>query len=746
MRWIAHIAAVKFPLLSAVLTVSGLALVIGPLLWAPHAHLYAFGGDAFVLYYDALYHVLHGAPGVTLDAMLYPRGELIFLTDAQGAWVVVWQWIHRNLVALTPESIVGSIHTANNLAVVLAGVVTYYAAVRLGARRLVAALLAPAVVLLSPQLLRIGGHFGLAYPYVVPLTLWWVLRYRARPDLTDLLITGALTFLTFNNPYVGFSAGLTLIVWAGLSWRALGQARTWIPPVGTLLALGSAYLTFKLLDPHDDRIELQWGALAFRTKIGGSLAPETSPLRRLLGVGGTEGFESAQYLGIVTIVALLGWLVYRLRRRGAPPLFPESVRARFLRYALAAGLVYLFCFDWPWSEGFGLALERRAGFLLMFKAVARLAWPAYWAAALAGISVVSYAATRLADPRWRYGVLALAVSVAYADALAYLTPRYRAFDNSLDSAALAATAGQLRDLGVEPGDVQAILSVPRQLSWNGNVLTTWLWHTHYHSVRTSLALGRPMINANLGRAPLGPLLDVTQLMSRPLVARAALARELLPTDGDVLLIRGADTDPTALPPGERFLLGMADSLGQLGDDGAHVYRLHPDSLRRDDRPLPTCGDSSAAAPLVHLGFDDDADGAAYAGRGALTVERGTTRLLDTVFRREADTLELLVALWVQPTKRRYGVGEVHVRATAPSGQVVAEQALPVREQPDAHDGYFLVEAAVTLPPGPRLSAEFAAPQALRVDELTVRRAGVRTVAPIDETACLIDGVRVESGA
>ena len=258
------------------------------------------------------------------------------------------------------------------------------------------------------------------------------------------------------------------------------------------------------------------------------------------------------------------------------------------------------------------------------KAVARLAWPAYWAAAIAGLCIVSYAVCRLADPRWRYGLLAVAVAVAYADALAYLTPRYQAHDNSLGAAELAATAAQLRDLGVEPAGVQAVLSVPRQLSWNGNVLTEWLWSTHYHSVRASLALGRPMVNANLGRAPLGPLLDVTQLMSRPLVSRAALARELLPTDGDVLLIRGADTDPAALPPGERYLLGMADLLGQLADGGTHVYRLQPDSLRRDDRPQPACGDS-AAAPLVHLGFDDDADGAAYAGHGALTVERGSVR-------------------------------------------------------------------------------------------------------------------------
>ena len=134
----------------AVLTACGLAYAIGPVLSSPNGHLYSFGGDALVLYYNAVYHVWYGAEGHVLDAMLYPEGELIYMTDAQGVLTVALQWLSRHVVDLR-DYIVGVIHAVNIAAVLFAAPATYAVAARLGIHRALALLLVPSIVLLSPR-------------------------------------------------------------------------------------------------------------------------------------------------------------------------------------------------------------------------------------------------------------------------------------------------------------------------------------------------------------------------------------------------------------------------------------------------------------------------------------------------------------------------------------------------------------------------------------------------------------------
>lgn len=85
--------------------------------------MYTFGGDALTICYDIKYHVCHGS-GTMFKGMNYPHGELIFLTDAQGALTMILQWIN-NLVNIC-DYVVGIINFLNAFSVLIASAMMYY--------------------------------------------------------------------------------------------------------------------------------------------------------------------------------------------------------------------------------------------------------------------------------------------------------------------------------------------------------------------------------------------------------------------------------------------------------------------------------------------------------------------------------------------------------------------------------------------------------------------------------------------
>ena len=737
-RYFGHVAA-------AVLTLLGLWYVVGPFLWSPNDHLYAFGGDALVLYYNALYHVWYGAEGDVLDAMLYPEGELIFMTDAQGMLVVAMQWVSRQVFDLR-DSIIGVIHTVNNLAVIAAAPITYAAAVRLGVNRLLALLLIPSVVLLSPQMLRLGGHFGLAYPFVIPLTIWWFLRERrawrrwfGRPDWRDAGVLLVLSFFTFNNPYVGFSAGLTLTLACGLAVAFTPTRRSAAVTTGALasLALLGVYAYLKFADFHDDRVGLQWGPLVYRTDWSGSLFPPGSLLRRYFSGDTAAEWEAYQYLGVVPVFGISLWATLRAGAAWTGQRARETVAvpAMWWCYVAAAFAVYLLCYDWDVSPETARLIEERAGFLLMFKAIARIAWPFYFAVALSGLLALT-AVVRLSSPGrpWAIGLLcAAAVYVAVDDVRVYHRDRYpAAYANLLASDSTAAYRSALEALDPPIADVQALLAIPRLVAWHDNVIVDWDWAGQMAITRASLALGRPMLNATLGRAPTMPLLAVTQLAAHPLLPRGSLLTQLDP-ELDILLVKSETA--TALPDGERWLLSIADSLGSIRD--ASFFRLSPKRLAAAQRDYRSAALNAVPSPSPPLSFEGFDAGAAtfgervlggYCSGSATLLPPGEHVLTEITLPDSPIDQTVMASAWVRTDWRRYGSGQLRAETFTASGRLHASGIAEVRRSPDVHGVWRRVSVSIDVPPGGRLRVAMVSVREERVDNVQVQWAGEAALA------------------
>ncbi len=730
-------------LCALLLTAVGLLQLFGAFIYSPNDYIYAFGGDAFVLYYDIVFHVLHGDSYQTLDAMLYPRGELIYLTDAQGMLSILLRFIHLNVVDLS-DVIIGIVHSLNNWAVLAATPVVFQILRRLGAGSASALLLSPSVVLLSPQMFRVAGHFGLAYPFVIPLTILWFLRKRKRPDLKDAFVALVLLFFTLNNPYVGFSAGLTVLVAVFIG--VITTRRTHMPGLITagitLSVLASVFIYFSLLDPFEDRVQLQWGPLFFRTSWAGSLVPDGSLIRRWFAAKTQTEWEARSYIGVLPFLALLTWPIisgvrYYLKKAGS-----FSMPARWWPYALSAALIYLACYDYSFSDGTGRWLEEKAGFLLMFKAMPRIAWPFYFAVALVGCVLIDWY-VRLLDSRFSFAATSLLLAIfglSVYDVYVYHRKRvFEPFDNVFRTTRLESHRDVFAAMGIHPDKYQALLTVPRLLTWNDNVLTEWDWGAHYASVLVSVATGTPMLNATLSRAPVQPLMDVTQLMSQPMIDRLGFLT-LLPDDRPLLLVHGNGGDVRT--EGEAWLLALADSLGKT--DQATFYQLSLPSVRQAQREalanLCSRAQETTLPPLLHLNFEGNPSKEAYAGEGALSLPFGRHVLFE--FTNDRPASELAVSCWIRSTAERYGVGQLIVTVSGINGEVVSEYAVEVRQLTNAEGMWFFFEHQVAVANEQTLRLAFVAQyDGTFVDEVTITPAGVDVVAQSSGDV-LLNGIRI----
>lgn len=692
----------------------------------PNAMMYSFGGDALVLYYNTAYHTRYG-DGSTLRSMNYPDGEYIYLTDAQGAVSNVCQWVNRHIMDISGQT-VGIIHVLNLYLLFLAVVLMYYLLRALKVQQLTAILFAPLVVLLSPQIWRVGGHFGLAYPFLIPMAMLWFLRkYRTgRLEKRDALVLGTSVFFTFNNPYTGFNVNFFLVLAGGLLFALEGfNWKNWKRPAIItgmgVLSLAVVMLNFKLFDPVSDRLSPQWGFFYYHASFEGLFHPPNSILhgwltRNRIMVPPIE-FEAMLNVGIVTVIALVVMLLltaavpfFHKNKPQLQRLLPEHrilLGASVVLFLLAAN-TSLINISPEW-------LERNAAWLLMFKASGRLGWALYFALTVTAVVFIDRLFVRI--PRWYVGLLfLLAIMAAWnAEINQYIRPNFsnikhaNFFDRQHETEMLEV----LRKNRVNVEDYQAILSLPKMMTWSDKVMSDINFGTQFYSLRLSLATGLPLVNSMLSRIGLQHTLDRVQMLSHPLVERSLPA--IFPNQKDILLVMGTDAGP--LKSGEQFLLDIAQQVAETPD--FKLYRLRLADLQNNaaqQRAREIFLGGAYTAPAIHLGFDEEASRPSFYGRGSHETTVPEEQILDFHSPYDRDTMMVFSAWTYVDARLRYpGFWTLSVRDTADTEWLYGK--IETRKTNDVQENWMRSEGRIRLPKGMRLivTAQFDKP--LLIDEV-----------------------------
>lgn len=689
--------------------------------------MYAFGGDPLVLYYNTAYHAQYGQDA-TLRNMNYPDGEYIYLTDAQGALSCTLQWINRHVTDISQYSI-GIVNALNLYLLFLAVIFLFFLLRAFRVHYLTAILFSPLILLLSPQIPRLAAHFGLAYPFLIPMAmLWFVRKYRVgRLEKRDALFFLTALFFTFNNPYTGFNINFFLILSALVLFAAEGfDRKKWKRPaiIGGMgmLVLSVVFINFKIFDPVKDRISPQWGFFDYRARVEGLFYPEHSLLRDWLGKQGLKlsevPFEASHNVGLIVSLALLimvllsiAGMISKKNASTLQRLIPEQrmiLGGALLLYVLAANVSLI-----PVSK---VWLENHMGWLLMFKASGRLAWPAYFALTLAGVVFIDRI-FRITAPWFMAGLFLLGTAALWnAEFNQYMRYKFKdaSFPNYLSGQYLQEVRDTLQKNRVDPAQYQALLCVPRTMAWSDKMNSDIPFNPHFYATQISLATGMPMLNSTLSRIGLQHTLERVQMLSNPLIERTLLQK--LPNQKDILLVLGNEALPN-LKSGEKFLIDISEQVAKTKD--CTLYRLKlADLLDTDARKKAreTLASGAYAAPVYHLGFDENRSEHAFYGQGSHQTQPGEETLGTFVSPFERDT-QMVFSAWTYVDATQWSVGYWHLNVKDAQDNEVSSADMETRNSNDVQDHWVRSEITLRVPKGGKVLIKAAYNKPMLVDEV-----------------------------
>lgn len=231
----------------------GLSINYHHILLSPGTKVLGSSEDALKNYYTPWYHAQHDPDFIWFEGMNYPYGEHPVFADAQP---LVSNAI--KLLGLGSQTV-----AILNLLMLLSLIPTALLLKRIlqfwEVDEVWASLSALAISLLSPQLLRMGGHFALAYTFVVPLIWYLSLRFWQNPHWKfSLGIFLSLFLSAWMHPYyLMISLVFLTAFWAIqsiLNWKEMKiSKRVWHMGIQLLLPAALFFLLIQLSDPVTDR-------------------------------------------------------------------------------------------------------------------------------------------------------------------------------------------------------------------------------------------------------------------------------------------------------------------------------------------------------------------------------------------------------------------------------------------------------------------------------------------------------------
>jgi hypothetical protein len=341
---------------------------------SPNSILAGITGDALKNYYTFAYHAVKDEHLLHFSGMNFPFGEHIVYTDCQP--------LISSLLRLLPFShnyVIGILHYLLFLSYIISPLILFRIFIHLHLEKRTGFFLALAIAVLSPQFQKInGGHHGLAYGCVIPLSILLCLRYDRKP--TDKLLVTLIFYhfcLFFIHPYLGLAAS----IFSGLGlplaalFKRVKSLRSYLTAVTTGAIPIAAFRLFMLAtDKHAGRSTEPFGKTTLLENIDSLLAPDFGPfqpfMERLFPTK-MPHLESHSYLGfalIVICVLSLPLFIWHFRKLKSDP----GITAFFV----ISILLLLFSFGWIQTvlERMGL---HSAG-LNQFRAASRFAWSFYY--------------------------------------------------------------------------------------------------------------------------------------------------------------------------------------------------------------------------------------------------------------------------------------------------------------------------------------------------------------------------------
>ena len=360
-----------------------------PVLLNLNAPFFVESGDGLKNYYSVVYQVKYGEEFWKFSGMNYPYGEHIVFTDSQPLLVLLLKMVvfvfpsaANHLPAIMNFLMLISLPFS---AVFIQRIFKHY-----DLNNFFSITAALAIAFFSPQLLRINGHYALAYMCLIPLFYLLLIKQLKRNSLMLSFVIGLCLFCSgFLHLYylliISFFIGAVLLVKAIRTKKYLQQFIHL--SIQVIIPFAVALIILKVTDPITDRPTEPYGFLVYRAYWEGFLLSTDSPIIRWINQNILEiryvGFEATVYFGFFSVMCLLSGLIYLIANKGKA----KAIAVPDKNILIGGLLVTLFSLGFPFILGLDF-LVAYTGPLQQFRSIARFAWPMYYVVGITSVVVI----------------------------------------------------------------------------------------------------------------------------------------------------------------------------------------------------------------------------------------------------------------------------------------------------------------------------------------------------------------------
>ncbi len=523
------LSTIKSPrLILAIIGILFLTIFYGKILLHPNHYMFSTQGDGIKNYFTYAYQIAHGKDLMNFDGMNYPYGENILYTDCHPILTLKFQTLSRHFPFLKTHAI-GILNFLLIFGILLTFWVVYELLLELKFNRWLSIIFAFGIMLLAPQIFRIGGHFALSYSVAIPLG--WLLYLRSKRGSWKWLLLLFLNnlFWLLIHAYLGIIV-LSFLLMMAIFSAVIKKFRPTNPSIlvkqfaSILLPIFIFLAITKLTDTHHGRTDNPSGFLLYNAELDDVFLPHAPPLRPLLDQL-THGaiklqWEAWGYVGIINtllVLALFIGLIIGIKKTPTRNKLKKLFSNQPLVLSLLASVVVLvFALGIPFRQ-FPVLLDYFS-VVKQFRATGRFVWPFYFAYTIFGAYVIQSIYYYFANKNQKnigIGILILVLAINVAEGLPYHQNTSRDIAKNVNLFNQNQLTRPMKDAlsAIDSQDYQAIISLPFFYQGSESFSRPRQDDAVTNSMVIAYHTNLPMVNANLTRTAIWESKNIVQLVT-----------------------------------------------------------------------------------------------------------------------------------------------------------------------------------------------------------------------------------------
>ncbi|WP_372949209.1 ArnT family glycosyltransferase [Mariniphaga sp.] len=711
--------------LTSSLIVSALILffLFKPAFQTPDSVLFSKHEDGLKNYFNFSYYLKYDG-GIRHDGINYPYGDHLQYINSHPLYVQIVKFVDAKIYPVSSYGVF-ILNLTMVISLLLAIPFLFLILRKFALPRWYAALMAVTLLFLSPQFLRIHGHFEMVYAFFIPMYWYFLIRWREgkkRWLWSVLLVAGGLVGGFTSAYYASFYAILLLGVLFVELWNQRKNLKNyWKTGLSLFILAIFPLLVVKgvvsATDWVSDRPNNPYGFDVYHAEFLSVFLPLVSPLKMLIGnvVDMDFEWEGRAYVGLpATLLAVSVFITAWFN------LFSnKKVRFRMYRpskqmevYFYAAILILLFSMCIPFKYGFGFLLEIIPP-VKQFRALGRFAFIFYYVFTVYAAWFI-YRLFRFLkqkkQPLPATLILIFALSYWAIDAGTNTRLSTNGIFNTNDRLEVSNEKylTRFKEAGVNPEEFQAILFLPFSSTCGDKLLFENGMEAFGYAMQCAHHTGLPLVQSFSPRLSFTQALSSIQLLANPAIQKTRLDDM---NEKPLLLVSSNEK----MNEQERWLFSNAEVFWQNEEITLSKIQLdvfhesHENWLKKTESIIPnlnqheTIYTDTEISSVVYLNFDEQKEQLTFSGEGAFFMKRGKAELLNQIIPHNFLPGEYELSFWLYLDTRRYNMPRAILTVTDGTGKTIHEKQLNTRSVNDVYQQWIRVSETIELQPEYQIS-------------------------------------------